>query len=319
MPEIYKVSNSKWDETFSSEVQKEALKMFEQGNLITFPNLAFELTEDEQAFLSTECENPKSKNIFYNRFADRIDTALEGKDKQRLADMIIRFGDHATKLVHALFPDYVDQIEQDMLTYRPLPVEGHDASKNKRDMLLHVDAFSKRPSQGKRIIRFFSNIHPGDMTRDWRLGEPFEDVANTFLPDVTVPILPNSKNLKTRGKLNRKFSLYDHVMLQIHDMMKANPEYQKNCKQMIVKLPPRTSWMVMTDTVPHAVMAGQFCLEQTFFLPVEAMVAPEHSPLKILERLTKMDLIKGRKKTSSHKHNRAAPIGALKRWFKKAI
>jgi hypothetical protein len=32
-------------------------------------------------------------------------------------------------------------------------------------------------------------------------------------------------------------------------------------------------------------MSGQFMLEQTFFLPVEAMVQPECAPLGILQRL----------------------------------
>jgi hypothetical protein len=49
--------------------------------------------------------------------------------------------------------------------------------------------------------------------------------------------------------------------------------------------------MVYTDTVPHAVLAGQYALEQTFLVRPEAMVRPEISPLKILEEIAHAPLI----------------------------
>ena len=44
--------------------------------------------------------------------------------------------------------------------------------------------------------------------------------------------------------------------------------------------------MVFTDQVSHAALAGHFALEQTFYLPVSAMVTPDTAPLRVLERLT---------------------------------
>jgi hypothetical protein len=49
--------------------------------------------------------------------------------------------------------------------------------------------------------------------------------------------------------------------------------------------------MVYTDTVPHAVLAGQYALEQTFLVAHEAMVAPEHSPLSVLQSLAGAKLV----------------------------
>jgi len=43
--------------------------------------------------------------------------------------------------------------------------------------------------------------------------------------------------------------------------------------------------MVYTDMVPHAVLCGQYALEQTFLVSPEAMVAPQHAPLTVLEEL----------------------------------
>jgi hypothetical protein len=38
-------------------------------------------------------------------------------------------------------------------------------------------------------------------------------------------------------------------------------------------------------------MAGQYQLEQTFLLPVDAMTQPERSPLRILERIKQRLLV----------------------------
>ena len=49
--------------------------------------------------------------------------------------------------------------------------------------------------------------------------------------------------------------------------------------------------MAFTDQVSHAAMAGQYQLEQTFYLPVAAMIDESRSPLRILERLKSRRLV----------------------------
>ena len=46
------------------------------------------------------------------------------------------------------------------------------------------------------------------------------------------------------------------------------------------------TWLCYTDSVPHAAMAGQYVLEQTFYLPAAGMADPAKSPLRILEKLS---------------------------------
>ena len=74
-------------------------------------------------------------------------------------------------------------------------------------------------------------------------------------------------------------SAYDHIMIQLHDRMKLNNDYQKNVTKTPVWFPAMSTWIVFTDQVSHAALGGQYLLEQTFYLPVEAMAQPEHSPL----------------------------------------
>jgi hypothetical protein len=80
-------------------------------------------------------------------------------------------------------------------------------------------------------------------------------------------------------------SSYDALMLQLHDRMKGDEEFQRASPQSAFDFPAGSTWLAFTDEVSHAATAGQYQLEQTFLLPVEAMQNPQRSPLRVLERL----------------------------------
>lgn len=127
------------------------------------------------------------------------------------------------------------------------------------------------------------------------MTDPFEVIAPKLAPDAGLkgfaksaasPIRPLRRAI---GPLISAVGLpdrspYDRFMLRFHDWLKENYEFQAQTKQRL-EFPPFSTWLVYTDTVPHAVMSGQFALEQTFIVPIDAMVAPEKSPIKVLESL----------------------------------
>jgi hypothetical protein len=80
-------------------------------------------------------------------------------------------------------------------------------------------------------------------------------------------------------------SPYDALMLQLHDRMKEDDEFQRSSAQTAMDFPAGSTWLAFTDQVSHAAMSGQYQLEQTFMLPVDAMESPDRSPLRVLERL----------------------------------
>lgn len=53
-------------------------------------------------------------------------------------------------------------------------------------------------------------------------------------------------------------------MLKLHDRMKADQRYQQTVLQTAFDFPAGLTWLVFTDQVSHAAMAGQYQLEQTF-------------------------------------------------------
>jgi hypothetical protein len=148
-----------------------------------------------------------------------------------------------------------------------------------------VDAFPATPSGGRRILRVFSNVNPEGRARAWRLGDDFETVARRFASQLRPP-LPGVGHLLALTRVTKSpRSAYDALMLQLHDRMKADEEFQKESAQSRVDLPAGSTWLAFTDQVSHAATQGQYQLEQTFMLPVEAMLEPERSPLRVLERI----------------------------------
>lgn len=62
--------------------------------------------------------------------------------------------------------------------------------------------------------------------------------------------------------------------------------FQENCPKDYREFPPGSVWLVYTDMVPHAMLSGQYALEQTFLVHPEAMITPEKAPIRIIEKMT---------------------------------
>jgi hypothetical protein len=74
-------------------------------------------------------------------------------------------------------------------------------------------------------------------------------------------------------------------MLRFHDYLKEKSDFQENAPKQRIDFPPGSTWLCYTDSVPHAVLSGRFALEQTFIIPLNALVTPEKSPIRILEKM----------------------------------
>ena len=145
--------------------------------------------------------------------------------------------------------------------------------------------------QGRRILRVFSNVNPDGRPRSWRIGDDFESVARRFGAGLRLPLPGSAILLRLLRVTKTHRSPYDALMLQLHDRMKADTDYQAGAPQTSFAFPAGTTWVAFTDQVSHAAMAGQYQLEQTFLLPVDAMLDGERSPLRVLERLKERALV----------------------------
>jgi hypothetical protein len=257
-----------WHEAPSFNQQSEAVATLERGDVLVLPDLPFVLSAAESTLLRPDCVKPGTKTIKYDPSTRRVWGLAQDADAAAVQSMLGRYADAAGSLVEALIPRYAKSLTRGNTSFRPVEALGRAQSKRHDDTLLHVDAFPSRPTHGTRILRVFTNIHPGDKPRVWRVGEPFEQVAAHLV-----------------GITKSERSLADHYMLKLHDLMKFDAQYQRNAPQQTISFRPGATWMVFTDQVSHAAMSGQHALEQTFTLSIDGMLRPEQAPLRILERL----------------------------------
>lgn len=266
----------------------------EAGKLLFFPRLRFEFLPEERAFLRPDIRDPKSRNISLN-----VDGALKGAagdaaTQTALARMIGRFREQANALIAGLLPHYVPALRPAPTSYRPSQVESRSQSWRADDRRLHVDSFPSRPNYGERILRVFTNVNPDGAPRVWRVGEPFEAVARTFLPRAKPYVRWQAKALQALHVTKSFRSEYDHLMLQLHDGMKGDMDYQQRSPQETVPFPAGSTWVCFSDQTSHAVMSGQYMMEQTLYLPPGREYDPSASPLAILQRLTGRPLVEAR-------------------------
>jgi hypothetical protein len=282
-------------------------RQLEEGKILFFPKTPIVLPEDDLHFLRTleQTSSGLHKNLAYKPTVDRVSgadmTNADPAAGERLHRILRGYSQSVTKFLQGFLLPYESRWRLDYGSFRPQEEQGRDLALRKRNDLMHTDAFPTRPTHGARILRFFNNLHP-TRTRDWITGEPFGTLLPQFAP--THIALPRKRSVLAHGTakaacavgLGRaipalKRSPYDNFMMRFHNFLKENGDYQAQGKREPSFYPPGSSWMVYTDMVPHAVLAGQYALEQTYLVAPEAMIAPEYSPLGVLQAMTGAKLV----------------------------
>jgi hypothetical protein len=272
-------------ERLSATAQRNGLtQALESGEVISIPKFGFTLSNEESKLLDPRILD-KAKNVSYSPATGKVGgTRCMGQELEILQKLMARYAGTARDLVSRLFPSYSGRLQILRTSLRPAEIAGRRSSWRKDDSRLHVDAFPSQPTGGSRILRVFCNVNPVGKPRVWRLGEPFEKVASRFLPGIGRPF-PGSARLQHLLHMTKTLrSEYDHIMLKMHDAMKADDAYQASVGKEPVLFAPGTVWICYADSVSHAALAGQHQFEQTVRMPLGAMLDPAKSPLRILER-----------------------------------
>jgi hypothetical protein len=280
--------------------------LLEAGSILFFPQTPVLLSDDDLAFLLGQQQTDSSlhKNIAYKPAVDVL-TGLDAKSgdsaaADRLRGVMRGYSEAVTRFLEDFLEPYAGRMRRDYASFRPQEEQNRDLPLRRRNDLMHTDAFPTRPTRGARILRFFNNIHP-ERTRDWVVSDAFRELAPRFAPAAIAPRPDTAagRSLKSlAGSLGLgsafpglKRTPYDDFMMRFHNFLKENAEWQRDAAKYPFAFPAGSSWMVFTDTVPHAVMAGQYALEQTFLVERGAEVAPEHAPLTILEQIAGRPLV----------------------------
>jgi 3-deoxy-D-manno-oct-2-ulosonic acid (Kdo) hydroxylase len=284
------------DAAKSAERARQCCSHLEAGEILSFEGIPYNFPEDDRKFLLQQRQSDARihKNISYRPAQDilRGNVSDRPEDAERLHKIMRHFSGEITRLLTRVLAPYASHWTLDYASFRPEEEKGRKLSLHKRNDLLHVDAFPTRPTRGARILRCFTNINP-TQPRIWLTTDRFSTLAESFAKDAGLEeIAQGGDSGSFLNSLKRAIGLkavnrsaYDRFMLRFHDYLKENSGFQENSKKIQLFIPPMTTWMCFTDSVPHAVLSGQYALEQTFIVPLRALVHPEKSPIRVLEKI----------------------------------
>lgn len=286
----------------------------EAGNVVFFPTTPFAFSEESKELLRSLSFSGSAihKNIAYRPAQDRL-TGIDAEDGQteHLRSILRDYSRAAVAFTSELLPQYAATWKLDYASFRPLEEEGRDLPLNKRNDLIHTDAFPSRPTYGNLILRVFTNISPSK-TRVWIASDPFRAIAERYARDAGLDEIAESASSSTGRLLSQSAralhalglpviprSAYDRFMLRFHDYLKHNAEFQASCTKYRIEFPPGSTWLAFTDVLPHSVQSGQHALEQTFIVARQSMAKPDNSPVSILEQLCGKRLLNHQSSVSS--------------------
>jgi len=299
-----------WDSLQDPQRLRKYCAHLEAGDVLYFPQTPIEFAQGDLEFLRNQKQVGAGyrKNIAYKPTEDRVTgfVVQSTETGERLQSVMRKYSRDVAEFLSKFLAPYESRWQLDYASFRPQEEEGRDLSTRKRNDLLHTDAFPTRPTHGDRILRFFNNINP-IKPREWITTETFDALAKQFagtreLASKNKISLPESVEHRgfARTVASTASSLglshiapalvrppYDDFMLRFHHFLKENTGFQRDCPKRRWSFPPGSSWMVYTDMVSHAVLSGQYALEQTLLVAKNAMVTPEIAPISVLRELVK--------------------------------
>lgn len=286
-------------EKVSLEAAARHCRLLEEGQILFFPQIPFEFPSEDVKFLLQQRQTQARyhKNIAYRPQEDRVTGTLRLRSEEagRLLTVMRRYSQQVQQFLSGCLAPYASSWKLDYATFRPFQEKGREMRTRARNDLLHVDNFPTRPTNGDRILRFFTNISPTE-SRQWITTSPFETLVGKLAGTSHLPFpspLIGWRRLRfTLLKSGQRLGLsfvartpYDDFMLRMHHAMKEDKAFQETCHKTHLEFPPQSCWVVFTDGVPHAALSGQFALEQTFMIARESLLIPGKSPLNILQSL----------------------------------
>jgi hypothetical protein len=276
---------------------RQCCEQLEAGKVLFLDRIPYFFPQADREFLLSQrqSESRLHKNVSYRPHQDVLRGAASGaEDQERLHDIMRRYSAEVARFLGQLLQPYSAHWVLDYASFRPEEEQGRDLPVHKRNDLLHVDSFPTRPMHGRRILRCFSNINPA-APRVWNTTDEFSVLAQKYATDAGLagfaaggsapgnPLLRGVK--KMFGLKGVDPSAYDRFMLRFHDYLKEKTDFQQNCPKVRIEFPPGSTWICFTDSVAHAVLSGQYALEQTFIVGLRGLVTPERAPIRVLEKI----------------------------------
>ncbi len=275
----------------------------ERGAIVFFPESPVPVPDaGDQDFLRRELGGAlKLKNASYHPEAGMV-RGLKDPDLAERARGIL--ADHSRRVeafLHDALPEFTRNWTLGTCSFRPVQERGRNLKPHASNELVHIDAGAYGATHGDRILGFFVNLNPAE-DRVWatkgtfpelyaRLGEAAGLRSGSAGPALTPGPLDRLRSGLLRQLASSGLPLarmidsspYDRAMRRFHNYMKDTPAFQEDpTGHELVRFPPYSAWMALTDMVSHASVSGQYALVTTGIVPLANCRLPELAPVNVL-------------------------------------
>jgi 3-deoxy-D-manno-oct-2-ulosonic acid (Kdo) hydroxylase len=278
----------------------------ESNHIVFFPQSPLPLPDDSTLdYLRAELPTRlKLKNISYHPEGDRI-TGLDTDDealRARTRKVLTGHLDAVAGFVHRLMPHWQGGCRVGTCSFRPIQERGRNLKPHASNELVHIDAGAYGATDGDRIFRFFVNVNDRE-DRIWASKGNVQEVLERH--GAAAGLLDASGRLTLRidkGLRDQAFSAaigglarlnplahaldsspYDRAMRRLHNYMKDSDDFKQDLRAYEeIRFPPYSAWMVFTDGVSHASLAGQFALVTTLIVSRRVLKYPQYAPYALL-------------------------------------
>jgi hypothetical protein len=262
----------------------------ERGDIVPLQPCPFALPSDADRQFLCSLKVRGSKNINFNPATSSVSGFRQLADDQpaRLQKILGDFSSAASEWVRG---NLRYTLKPDRATFRPEEEATRRLRITARNDLLHIDAFSTRPTGGWRLLRLFVNLHPTDL-RVWATSEPFAKLLDEFGARAGLPESEKltwlERILNLFQKSEKETTPYDQFMVRFQRFLKRNAEFQEHARRTFWHFRPGDAWLVMPDGIAYAELRGRFALEHSFFVSPESLALPAIAPAVQLARTGKV-------------------------------
>jgi hypothetical protein len=277
----------------------------EANRIVYFPACPLPLpTAEDLDFLRRELPSRlKLKNISYHPEAGKV-SGLEADAgiTARVTGLLRSHLAEVEGFLRRVTGDLTDGARIGTCSFRPIEEKGRNLKPHASNELVHVDAGAYGATNGDRILRFFVNVN-ASRDRIWATKGSFQDMIERH--GIRAGLLDDGGRLRLRiekggrdrvvsalvaglARLNPLATVldtspYDRAMRRLHNYMKDDPGFLADMEgYREMRFPPLSAWMVFTDGVSHASLAGQFALVTTMIVRRARMRWPDRAPFNAL-------------------------------------
>ena len=218
---------------------------------------------------------------------------------QRIHAILRKYSSEVIAFLSKFLSPYAGKWIIDFASFRPLEEDGRDAPASQAQRSASRGRFSQPPDARRPHSPCFHQSESRPNRACGRLPGHSDLWRKQFAADAGLHAIAAkdsvvSQNGSGLGREAGRARNGPHALRCFHAALPRLPErefsrFRRVAPKCAWNFRPCATWIVYTDGVAHAVMSGQYAMEQTFLIPADALVSPQDSAIQASSKISQGD------------------------------